>query len=194
MILTLPPWKFVLVVGSYFDASDVDWEIEGDYVAENTHLRMLRIEKSDQFEDNEENRENAEEFYRAVFRIISIRELVLEGCPIDCGDMFKMRSPYLEENGNLRNFYLYKFEMDDRSARLLASALSSCGKQSLRKFSFDCHESEINDESAAELVDIMASWRNIKHLSLCFWIDGTKWLCVGKSTPEPSFKVEGARP
>lgn len=27
--------------GSYFDASDVDWEIEGDYIAENTHLISL---------------------------------------------------------------------------------------------------------------------------------------------------------
>ena len=65
--------------------------------------------------------------------------------------------------------------MDDRSAQLRASALSSCGKRSLRKFSIDCHDSEIDDESAAELVDIMASWRNLKHLSLCFWIDGIKW-------------------
>ena len=29
--------------GSYFDASDVDWEIEGDYIAENTHCCVSRL-------------------------------------------------------------------------------------------------------------------------------------------------------
>ena len=55
------------------------------------------------------------------------------------------------------------------------SALSRCNEKSLQQFDFHC-SSGMDDESAAKLIDIMATHRNLRKLSLWFKDANQQWI------------------
>lgn len=103
-----------------FDPCDVDWEREGNCIAENTHLTALTIGMHPELRGQEfigGTAENIKAFYRGVARNRSIKHLSLDRSPIDIGDVITVLSPFLEHNRNLRHFEVATFTWNPTSRR-----------------------------------------------------------------------------
>ena len=149
-----------------FNGLEIDWEVEGGAFAENTHLTSLCIYQTTfQQEVAAENEANSKLFCNALSKNRSIKELYIEGYPIDVGDMMKILSPIFEHN-NLRSLVIYNFDLSERSARLLASNLLEC-PTSLRKLVFRIN-GEGDDGWQAKIVAALEIHHNLRVLELCF--------------------------
>jgi len=72
--------------------NSIDWDNEGQYISQNTHLKYLRIEDGD-----------CKSIFRGVSRNRSIRHLGLEGGEIDHGDIIDILVPFFENNLDLNS-------------------------------------------------------------------------------------------
>ena len=168
----------VMCSGEGFNALSIDWKLEGGAIAENTHLKSLSTTYyNPEGDENAAAITNAKAFYGALSKNRSIKNLSMDGCPIDVGLSFTILSPLFEHNQNLRKLHITDGEFDARSSQLLLSALSKCNPTSLRKFILDC--TGIEDDSAAKLVTILGRFLNLRGLNLYFnqSNNGEKW-CI----------------
>eukprot|EP00571_Detonula_confervacea_P009881 CAMPEP_0172301870 /NCGR_PEP_ID=MMETSP1058-20130122/3683_1 /TAXON_ID=83371 /ORGANISM="Detonula confervacea, Strain CCMP 353" /LENGTH=659 /DNA_ID=CAMNT_0013012163 /DNA_START=117 /DNA_END=2096 /DNA_ORIENTATION=+ len=149
-----------------YNAFDVDWEREGDCIGKNTHLKSLIMAMMGTHYnmDDEDRRANVVAFYRAVARNRSIRHISMRHGHI--GDMFEILSPFFGHNHNLRGVDIWGSDLDERSTRLLVSALSRCKTTSLRTIKL-C-STQIDNEGAAKIVNALAVHNNLKEVTLCF--------------------------
>ena len=103
---------------------------------------------------------------------------------------FIIISPFLKNNRNLRSLNLCDLDMDARSNMAFVSALSRCNEKSLQQFDFHC-SSGMDDESAAKLIDIMATHRNLRKLSLWFKDANQQWIVAsGNLLQNPQSKLK----
>ena len=97
----------VMCSGEGFNALSIDWKLEGGAIAENTHLKSLSTTYyNPEGDENAAAITNAKAFYGALSKNRSIKNLSMDGCPIDVGLSFTILSPLFEHNQNLRKLHI----------------------------------------------------------------------------------------
>ena len=143
----------------------IDWDNEGQYISQNTHLKYLRIEDGD-----------CKSIFRGVSRNRSISHLGLEGGEIDHGDMIDILIPFFENNSNLRRFEFMNSDLSDkRSQEGLLSALKSV--RCLRDLALTCC-TKLDDSTAGKFVASLSDHvTKLKSLWLGLYNSGKQW-CI----------------
>ena len=183
----------VMCSGEGFNALSIDWKLEGGAIAENTHLKSLSTTYyNPEGDENAAAITNAKAFYGALSKNRSIKNLSMDGCPIDAGDMMKLLSPIFDHN-NLRSLIICHFDLSERSARFLASNLLECNPASLRKFVFRIN-GEGDDGWQAKIVAALDIHHNLRRLTLCFnqYNIGSEGWCIalGRLLQRPNSKLK----
>jgi len=181
------------------DAGNIDWKRKGSFIASNTNLISISIDKCNDpysiIRDYSQYK-NAEYFFKAVSQNRSIKHIKLNGSPINVGGAFTILTPFFKQNINFRHLEMGYCLMNATDIRKVSSALSKFDETSLRKFDFeDSPDNNLDDKSAMNIVRAVAKQRNLRELSLDFSSDFVnkavgKWIVeVGNMLQEPTSRL-----
>ena len=166
--------------------SSIDWETEGIHISEKKNLTSLYL---DEWSANP-NEENIKALLRAISCNKSIQCVDIGQCSIDSGDMIEILVPFFKNNAKLRVLHMCNLDLNDKSAQLLSSALTSCAG-SLRRL--DLHSNGvISNMSAGRIVASLDSHRaSLRELILDLNNNEKQW-CIelGKLLQNPTSKLE----
>lgn len=149
---------------------NIDEKEAGRCIGENTHLKKLAIKGEPVARIDDE----IDEQHARVFGFLvgiennrSLEHLVIRSCHLDYGssETFAKLSPFFEHNTNLHSIEIKDCDIGDAGTRDLASALSKrCNKESLQRINLLGNLA--GDDSATELVEVLAGYSNLEDISL----------------------------
>jgi len=170
-----------------FNACNIDWEQDGKYISENTHLKALYL--STYSHTPKADRANIKAIYKAISNNRTIKYLFVDPDSFNHNDVIEILLPFFENNKCLRRFEINNAILNNSGAKLLISALSKC---SLRQFELTCSGSEIDDQVARDIVaSLNRHHPNLRELTLCLENNDISW-CVelGLMLRDSSSKLE----
>lgn len=170
-----------------FNACTIDWEQDGKYISDNTHLKALYLDSYSRRPNAD--RSNIKAIYRAISNNRTIKYLFVDPNSVDHNEVIEILLPFFENNKCLRRFEINNAILNNSGAKLLISALSKC---SLRQFELICSGSTMDDALARDIVaSLNRHHPNLRELTLCLENDDISW-CVelGLMLKSPTSKLE----
>lgn len=170
-----------------FNACTIDWEQDGKYISDNTHLKALYLDSYSRRPNAD--RSNIKAIYRAISNNRTIKYLFVDPNSVDHNEVIEILLPFFENNKCLRRFEINNVILNNSGAKLLISALSKC---SLRQFELICSGSTMDDALARDIVaSLNRHHPNLRELTLCLENDDISW-CVelGLMLKSPTSKLE----
>jgi len=170
-----------------FNACTIDWEQDGKYISDNTHLKALYLDSYSRRPNAD--RSNIKAIYRAISNNRTIKYLFVDPNSVDHNDVIEILLPFFENNKCLRRFGINNAILNNRGAKLFISALSTC---SLRQFELICSGSTMDDKMARDIVASLSRHHpNLRELTLCLENDDISW-CIelGLMLKSPTSKLE----